>query len=422
MQSAFSDATYGSGSEFFVPAINFGAGGNGDPNFVLRFYHYSDPNLVNIIKIDSIGRCGPIRRKVTVNMNIQPSAEVLKYAIASKTRIWITGDSTIHGNIYSSWKYQNISPFNITSDSKVEGVIGTIVTNTDPGTGQKGPDVYADGSLMPYDLETLTADGNPMYNVTGEGVYDGSGNPVANVVGYSSPAFDADGNRIYDADGRLVYDVTDVVDLAGNPVYDSDGHPIYAVQGNKVISYSDEIQGPCDSIDYDVYYGEKASNMPGMKITDYNTSTYRSQTTALSTTSIPTVTEYFPHDVGDYAHGPSSSVRVTRYKYENQTFTNKRVSAWSYTSGSPGTMKGTLFKNCTFEGILYIDCTQNADTFGNVRFENCVFNGPIVTNTPTYPSHSSGNWWKKNCLYFTGEETFQTPEEYRTTILRLIST
>ena len=275
-QSSFNDA-YGSGSQLIVPAINFGT--SSDPNFVLRFYRYtSDPNLVSIIKIDSIGTCGAIRRKITIDMNVQPSAEILKYAIAAKTRIWITGDSIIHGNIYSSWKYQDISPFNMTSDSKVEGIIGTILTNTDPDTGQKGPDLYADGDLMPYDLETLTANGKPKYTVTGETVYNSSGNPVTNVVGYSSPAFDADGNRVYDADGKGVYELADVTDVSGNPVYDSSGHPVYSVQGNKVIGYNDEIQGPCDSIGYDINYGNKAVNMPGMKITDYNTTIYHDAT------------------------------------------------------------------------------------------------------------------------------------------------
>jgi hypothetical protein len=68
-----------------------------------------------------------------------------------------------------------------------------------------------------------------------------------------------------------------------------------------------------------------------------------------------------------------------------------------------------LFKNCAFEEVLYIDCSStgtgtSSSNYNNVRFENCTFNGVIVTNTPT--SLTSG-WWQKNCLYFTGAATFQ---------------
>ena len=100
---------------------------------------------------------------------------------------------------------------------------------------------------------------------------------------------------------------------------------------------------------------------------------------------------------------------MKRYIYKNQVF-DKAVKL-------PST-RNALFINCAFNGILYVDCATNGSTTNNVRFEDCVFNGPIVTNTTNYSSSgSSTNWWQKNCLYFTGEETFQTPVEYRTTIL-----
>jgi hypothetical protein len=78
-------------------------------------------------------------------------------------------------------------------------------------------------------------------------------------------------------------------------------------------------------------------------------------------------------------------------------------------------LKSTLFKNCTFNDILYLDCGTTGGTYNNVRFENCVFNGPIITNTPNYSN--STNWWMKNCLYFTGTETFQNSTDVPATIL-----
>jgi hypothetical protein len=348
------------GNEIITPAVNFGAA---NASFQVRFYRDG-----NSIQLEGIGVDGQVKRQVSIHSKITKDNEVLNYAIASKGRMWLTGDSTIHGNIYSAWQYQNISPFNITSDSTVEGTVNTILSNINPNTGNTCPDLYADK-------------------------FDSYGNPV----------LDAQGNRVKI---KMPYDL-ETLDADGNPVYDS--------QGNKVISPTDEIQGQYQGINYGVNYGDKAVNMPGMKISDYDTSQYKNQTTAISTTDIPTVTEYFPHAAGNYSQPSSSgSQKVSRYKYENQSYEDIKVSAYSI---SYGTLKGTLFKNCTFNGILYLDCGLSGGTYNNVRFENCVFNGPIITNTPDYLYSDSTTWWKKNCLYFTGEETFQNNTSIPATIL-----
>ncbi|MGA2914522.1 MAG: hypothetical protein ABSE89_00635 [Sedimentisphaerales bacterium] len=333
---------YADSTKITTNPINFGS----DANFALQFSRGAEPNKIIVC---STGADGIMTRTIEMKLQITKKADVLQYSIASQARMWLTGNSTVHGNVYSSWKYQNISPFNMTSDSKVEGTISTILSNINPSTGQSGPDLYAGTTKMPYHLETLGAN--------------------------------------------------------GNPVYDD--------QGNKVISPGDEIQGQCQGIYYGVNYGNKAADMPGMAISDYNTSQYKSQTTTLSTTGIPTVTEYFPHAAGNYSQPSSSgSQKLTRYEYQNQTFTNKMVSASSI---SHSVLKGTFFKNCTFNGILYLDCGTTGGTYNNVRFENCVFNGPIITNTPNYSN--STNWWMRNCLYFTGEETFQNQTTVPATIL-----
>jgi Tfp pilus assembly protein PilX len=349
----FTDS-HGSGKQLVIPGINIGTSANAsnDPAFVLRLYRYNSD--ANTIKIESTGTHDGAQKRITVSMKIQKSADLLKYAIASKTRVWITGNSTIHGNMYSSWKYQNLSPFNMTSDSKVLGSINTILTNIRPGTQNPGPDLFAGTSTtaMPYDLETL--------------------------------------------------------DSSGNPRYDS--------HGNKIYSSSDEIQGQYDCINYNINYGEKATNMPGMDLADYDTSIYKNQTTTIAdstydsttttshghtTTTMKTVTEYFPHNSDDYTHGPSGSLQLTRYVCTGKTLTNAKVAAG----------KNTLFKNCTFDGILYVD---NSTAANNVRFENCVFNGPIVTTPST---DTSSGWWQRNQLYFTGAETFQNNTTVPATIL-----
>ena len=410
--TAFTDAG-GSGTQIVIPPVNFTST---DVDFTVRFFRYNtDSNSLCTIGIQSTGTdhstsaSGDISRIVSMNLSITKHGEVLQYALASRGRLWITGDSTIYGNIYSSWKYQNLSPFNITSDSKVVGKIGTILTNTDDN-------LYA----MPYDLETLAANGKPVYDVTGTPVFDSAGNRVYTVTASSaSPVYDADYNIIR-------YEVTDLRDLAGQPVYaaeqlyDASGQPVYvpssdiaySTQGTKVISSTDEIQGQTEGVNYNIDYGNKDVNMPGMNIEDYDTTMYRDQP-VLDTRYVPTVTEYFPHLSGNYTKpSSSSSQKVTRYKYESQTFTNKKVLASSIVSG---TLKGTLFKNCVFEGILYLDCGTTGGTYNNVRFEDCTFKGPIITNTPDYAN--STNWWMRNCLYFTGVEDFNNITDIPATIL-----
>lgn len=288
-------------------------------------YHYDG----NKITLESMGIIptsdGSITKKTTVDMNIKRNGDVLKYAIAGKGRMWITGDSTIHGSIFSSWKYQHLSPFNLTSDSRVEGTINTIMTKQEIAN-------------EPYQLETLDADGNPVYDAS----------------------------------------------------------------GNKVISPQDQIQGYCEGINY----GQQDSTMPGMSISDYDTTQYKNMTATIPSTTT-TCTEYFPHMAGNYTKpSDSGSIKLTRYVYQNQTFTNTKLPS----------NKNALFKNCTFEGILYVDCgtTSNTTSFNNVRFEDCTFRGPIVTNTPTY---TSSGWWQKNNLYFTGTETFQNNTTVPATIL-----
>ena len=347
------------GTDLISSPINFGSNGE---KFQVK-YHYDG----NEITLESTGVVptsdGYVTKKASVGTKIDRNSEVLKYAIASKSRVWVTGNSTIHGNIYSSWQYQNISPFNMTSDSTVEGTINTILTKGT--TAGHYDDLYAGSSLMSYHLETL--------------------------------------------------------DASGNPVYDA--------QGNKVISSTDEIQGKYDGINYNVNYGDKAANMPGMKISDYDTSGYKARTSAPADDKtvynyqkdsygnyikdsqgnyVPTtVTEYFPNKVdtsGNPLYGqPSSSgsMKLTRYVCQNKMLTNFQV----------GVNKNALFQNCTFNGILYVD---NASGSNDVRFENCTFNGPIVTTPST---DTSSRWWQKNQLYFTGTETFQNQTDVPATIL-----
>lgn len=279
--------------------------------------------LKHKLVIASTGATQNITRRVELRYSIQKEANVLKYAVASRGRMWLTGDSTIHGPIFSAWSRTDISPFNITSDSRVEGTVNTVITR------------QAIEDADDYQLETLNADGLPM---------DTAGNPLG--TNYE--------DRFYSAD--------------------------------------DELQGYHEGVNYDVDF----NNMPGMNISDYNTDAYKVGLATIGTAP-STVVEFYPHAVGDYSY-PSTGTptstscrKLTRSKYENQTYTDAKLPA----------NRNAVFKNCTFNGKLYIECNTNGSTnYNNVRFDNCTFNGAIITNVPqTFK-------WQYNCLYFTGAATF----------------
>jgi len=306
--SRFTDSL-GSGDQIITSPIDFGS-----PNvaFSIRLYRYDDDCLT--IKLQAIGSDGEVTKNITIDMEITKDGQVLNYAIASRGRMWLTGDTTIHGDIFSSWDRPEIPPYNMTSDSKVEGTINTILT-------------LEQIQSQNYQLETLDENGNPM--------------------------FDEEGNRIYSPD--------------------------------------DEIQAYHEGINY----GQPYEDVPGMDISDYDTDSYNFGLTTIPTCPIfQRAVEYFPHAAGNYSQPrDGSSTSFTRHVYQNQTFTNALLPK----------NRHALFRNCTFESVLYIDCykTRTSKSYtNNVRFENCTFNGTIITDVP-----QSFNWIN-NCLYFTGEAAF----------------
>jgi len=348
--TAFTDDDGHSGEEIVTGLINFGT-----PNvsFRLRFYRYNaDPHT---IKFEAIGYSNEITRKIGMDMQITKENLLTQYAIASRGRMWLTGDSTIHGNIYSSWREPGISPFNMTSDSAVVGTINTV----------RGLEEIEDEGV--FHLETLDEDGNPM---------DANGNSLG--TNYE--------DRYYGPD--------------------------------------DEIQGYHEGINYDTHDYE---TMPGMDISDYDTTEYKEATYSgnggngdiyyypyasryygddASLDDLPATSgtiyryERFPHDAGNYTTG--SGIQLKRYIYKDQTFDDVRLLD----------NKNALFINCTFNNVLYVDCSQTSSSYvNNVRFDNCTFNGTIVSDTPQYFN------WQKNCLYFTGGATFQNDDDTEATIL-----
>ncbi len=348
--SRFTNAN-GAGDQIVTQQLDFGAP---QMQFTVRLYRYdADPCT---IKAEVTGTSGTISKKIAMDMAVTKDREVLTYAVASRGRMWLTGNTTIHGNLFSTWKKTGISPFNMTSDSTVLGTISTVRT-----LAQIDADIYQ--------LETLSADDKPMFRF-GTTAYDANGDVVSGTYGTADSA------------GYMV-------DLQGHPVYDADGKRIAMDYANRVYGGYDEIQGYHEGINY----GQPYNDMPGLNISDYDTAGYKTGLSSIAA-STTKVTEYFPHASGNYgAPRDDGSTSFSRNVYENQTLSNVILPV----------NRHALFKNCTFQNILYIDASKTSTSksyTNNVRFENCTFNGVLVTNTP-----QSFNW-VNNCLYFTGAATF----------------
>ncbi len=288
--NSFNDST-GSGNEIVTEFQSYGS----DQEFQLRFYRYDgQPHTINI---QSIGKSDNTSRDIYMQMEITKNADVLNYAVAGRGRMWLVGDSHIHGNIYSTWDREEISPFKVDENSTVEGSINTCLTLDQ---------IQSEN----YQLETLDANDEPMY--------------------------------------------------------DEDG--------NKIISSDDEIQGEHEEINYDVQH----DNMPGLDISDYDTDCYNDGLYNIPASSDIEV-EYFPHAAGNYNYprdGTPSytyNLKLYRHVYENEHFVDVRL---------PDD-RNALFRNCVFDGVLYIDCYKSGYYhYNNVRFENCTFQGVIITDTP----------------------------------------
>ena len=126
--------------------------------FELKFYRYdAEPDRMFLL---STGTSDNITRKVQLNFLITRDCSVLDYAIASRGRMIIAGDTTINGDIFSTWYKANwYPPFEMDDESVVNGTLNTVMSAQD---------------LAFYDnqMETLGPDGLPLYDEYGQKVID----------------------------------------------------------------------------------------------------------------------------------------------------------------------------------------------------------------------------------------------------------
>lgn len=396
----------GTGNEILTDLIS---SNDQEASFRLRLYRDTDSPCTVVVQ--SIGSDNELTRTVQLQLQIAKKADVLKYALAGRGRMWLSGDTTIHGDVYSSWDRTDISPFNMTSDSTVEGSLNTVLPWQDilQESYQMQTYQYDGGNLVLDDGKSMTAGGN---------LLDTNGNAITNSAGSPIDIFDLDFQTV---DGKNI-----ALDASGNPVIGyvngeqvgtvSYGNPVEAFNndGTRTFGASDQLQGSYDTANYSQ---PDQTDVPGLNIADYDRAeiveTYKDITTNITKSSSarsytgsldalgPTNGtryryEYFPHNADSYTSG--DGLRVKRYIYKDQTFTDKTLPANT----------NALFINCTFNGVLFVDCSTSTSTnYNNVRFDDCSFNGVIATNVPNALS------WQRNALYFTGSSTFDNQSDFQ---------
>jgi len=274
------------GKELYVPAISYAAGGSA--SFSLQFRQFDDDPFS--LQIISIGNNSGISRSVGLNYTITVDKSILEYGVASRSRVIITGDSTINSDVFTAWDHPELgSPVEMDAASTIEGSVNTMLSEGD------------------------------------------------------FPA--------------------------------------------------DDINGTYEEINYD------QPDIVGLMASDFDTSMYLNKCNNLSSSGT-TLTEYFPHAAGDYTKpADAGSAKLSRQVYEKLTITNRNMP----------TGRNALFRNCVFEGVFYLGSGGGSGT-NNLRFENCTFNGIIVTAPAATFAQET---WKKNVLYFTGSSYFNNRSAYQ---------
>lgn len=123
-------------------------------SFTVSFSRFDDDFLT--IKASSEGSGQQITRTVNIESSISKSCNVMQYAIASRGRMWLTGNSTIKGPVFSTWdKPEWAAPLLTTSETVVEGTLSTVLSKET---------LEAEGIQM----ETLDEFGNPVFDECGD--------------------------------------------------------------------------------------------------------------------------------------------------------------------------------------------------------------------------------------------------------------
>jgi len=305
-----------SGNTISVPTISMPGNASSFSFSVTRL----DPSTLRLLVV---GQADGNTRTVSMNYAIGEDTSVLKYALASRSRVFITDGAVIDGDICSTWDRTNIG-------------------------------------------------------------------------GYDIPPF------LTEAGTTVVGKIKTVMSQADFEENDS----------------QDYIEGEDEGLSYD------EPRFSDYTTDDFDTSIYKAGTININDLYSP---DSYDHD----SWFPDSSNR--RRKLDRPIYTNKTFDKVYIPVGF-----NPKFVNCTFNQIIYIDTDENKtldqwshgyydehaipgreyrsddrynDHSNNVVFEDCTFNGAVITAVPR------DYWWSKNALTFEGTTTFTNTYMPESTIL-----
>jgi len=411
----------------------------------------TDPLGPQWVELKVTAKDGPagkeVYRSVTMDFLIDKK---IRFALLSKSRVMIGRNVMIDGPIGSAFTETNlenghpiqmVSDFrglDATLDANLDALIGTLVSNDQDGdnrirlasateiAGIINPaqyDLNADGYIDDYDYFM--------------GAFDTNANGEISLVELDPTTSDISRQQLmtlidtFGVPGRpgygdgVINEADNYAKLSGQIILTADmaGWNAGAADFDGLgTSYQDFLQGSIhpDFGESPLTFAADPSELHEFSPSDFDVASFSALTAnTLPAPNAPNVTEEVPFGAAnpyDY---------YTRPVYENLTFTDLMI--------APGT--NALFRNCTFVGVTFIDTavdnidpdfnyagmveadgTQKhpsrsalvngvsvADTktvANSIRFDNCTFNGSVVTQSPNEFTHV------RNKLSFTGTTRF----------------
>ena len=423
-------------------------------NFAINVSQVDEDDNPTEVQLVVSGVCGQANKTLSVNLAIEPDTEILRYAIASTIRVIIRGnDTTINGDVMSSWNrnfngaypldignawpsYRSQENIHINSVDEAENIVldgGKLKTTQTQGqfNGNEEIDewslvVDSMPGIRESDLRSqISYDEPDTLTLTSE---DFDTTPFKNRTEASGSFGDAVGDNEkrtlpYPISNHpmLERDTSDFRDASGNYLYG------YQAQNHIWISYDQNPAGLWE-------FGYRDSSGTWVRVerdpaTDNPIGRYRSSSGYVRMGEA-WVTEPNP--------APDASAKIICEYWASG------VSAWrAYYEGYDGSDasrpvfknlhipmgSNAHFKNCTFTGVTYVESDEttdlapyqdynkynilrkdapcgagsgytNTNAANNVVFENCTFDGPVVSSAP------KDMRYKRNSAMFVGNTVF----------------
>lgn len=428
----------------------------------------SDDNGDMVIDLTVTGMDGPangvVRRQAGFAFRVEKNTELLKYGIASRNRIMISRNVLIDGDIFSMFDQVSYGPpihlrsnflahLSTANVNALESLIdqydmdtpGDGIDNDGDGMIDEGPagdrrlseEEYIDTSGTPEEQQ-VQMDEFANMDLNGDQFIDEIDYLLAQYdtnddsqLGSSEFAVDNDLFTLYDLDVSGVLEQSELIAKV---------RPFNGQKGMLLVRSDDTVQtdplwsGYDDYIDGTNGGAGTAEDLVDFTREDFDTTSYMTATGMTSIDSQQSPTGQVHAEPMPYG-SPHPQDYFDRPVYENISFSNTVIP------------KGTnaLFINCTFDGVTFVESEpDNTDYYwnyggaqksdgsaryptlvtylngapvnpkdhsNNLRFEDCTFNGPIISDNPQAYTH------RRNKLVFNGNTRFFNTYLPETTLL-----